>query len=271
MFPLLGYLSRADLGQKLRSQFLWPNWRGNWILGRHACLGRDVIDLTDNSFPIFNIQKGRIDYLISALKQKNKRTRTAEMAPFLCREDITPFLRQQEYCRNLPKHPPKLVYMDSFAELADQLFVHIDEGWSGCCCYGDIDHTENFKTIFEEKGLLDIDKLESNYRDFFSLIRAKYGEVPIVFLHFPSALETRPKYLERGAAILAVIEKLANEYSGLYSIAVDESIVSQPIEVAPELEDFPYHYNKETYIAFYKALTEVLLNFEDNVYFKTKV
>ena len=260
MFPLLGYLSRADLSQTLRSQFLWPKWRGNWILGRHACLGRDVIDLTDNNFPIFNIQKGRVDYLISTIQQDSKRTRTAQIAPFLSREDIIPFIRQQEYCRNLPQHPPRLVYMDSFAELTDQLFIHKAEGWGGCCCYGDINHTEDFNKIFREEGLLDIDNLESSYRDFFNLIRSRYGEVPIVFLHFPSALETRPKYLERGRAILSIIEKLTDEYRGLHSIAVDESIVSQPIEVAPELKDFPYHYNKETYLSFGEKFDNILLS-----------
>jgi hypothetical protein len=264
MFPLLSYLSRADLSQTLRSQFLWPNWRGNWILGRHACLGRDVFDLADSNWPVFNIQKGRVDYLISAIQQKIKSTRTVEMAPFLCREDIIPFLRQQEYCRSLPKHPPKLVYMDSFAELTDQLFIHKIEGWGGCCCYGDINHTKDFKKIFREEGLLDIDNLESSYRDFFNLIRSRYGEVPIVFLHFPSALETRPKYLERGRAIFSIIEKLRNEYRGLYSISINESIVSQPIEVAPELKDFPYHYNKETYLAFSKILNEIFFKIKHN-------
>jgi|688.fasta_scaffold663493_2 hypothetical protein len=259
MFPLLGFFSRADMLQVIRLRYFWPNHRSNWILGRHACLGRDVIDMTNNRLPIFNLQKGRIDFLFKALKKNSLRTRTKIIVNYLSRKDIIPFLRQQEYCRNIPRHPPSMIYMDSFSELADQLFIHKDERWETCCCYSDVNHTEDFKGIFEEKGLLNIDELEPRYRDFFNLIRAKYGDVPIVFLHFPSALEARPKYLERSAAIVTVIEKLAKEYNRLYSISVDESLVSPPTEVAPELIDFPYHYNKETYHSFATKFNDILL------------
>jgi len=270
MFSVFRNFSRTDVSQVIRSRFLWPIWRGNWILGRHACLGQDVINLTGIKTPIFNIQKGRVDFWLSCMKQSNMMTRTADIAPFLSRRDMIPILRQQEYCNNIPKHPPLFVYMDSLSELVDQLFIHKINGWGACCYYSDINHNDEFDNIFEGKGLLDINELESGYKDFFDLIRARYGDVPIVFLHFPSALEFREKFLGRGQAILSVIEKLATQYSRLYSIKIDEFIVSQPAEVAAELKSFPYHYNKETYIAFYKVLTEVLLNFKDNAYFKTK-
>ena len=206
MSPLFGYFSRSDFGQALRSQLLWPNWQGNWILGRHACLGRSVLDLIDIGGPIFNIQKGRVDYLISCINQNETRARTAVLGSFISRKDIIPLIRQQEYCNNLPKHPPKLVYMDSFAELADQLFIHREKGWGGCCYYTDVHHTEDFKILFEERGLLDLEKIESSYRNYFDRIHVKYGEVPILFLHFPSVLEKRLKYFERGQIILSTID-----------------------------------------------------------------
>lgn len=258
MYSLLGYLSRADLSQTLRSKYIWPNWRGNWILGRHACLGRDVIDLAKNDLPIFNIQKGRVDYLISVLNKESKPAEAGSIAPFLRRKDIIPYLRQQEYCRKLPKYPPKYVYMDSFAELTDQFFIHKTEGWGACCNYTDINHSDDFKKIFRTEGLLDIDDLEKNYRNFFNFIRSRYGEVPIVYLHFPSEFEKRPKYLERGRAILLIIQKLANEYSGLHSITADEKILSKAKEVDDELKDFPYHYNIETYQSFSDKLQKIL-------------
>ena len=250
LFKFLGCLSRADLSQILRSRFLWSSWQGSWVLGRHACLGRDVLDLLNIKWPIFNIQKGRVDYLVSAIRLKDKRTRTIKMAPFLLSDDVIPFLRQQEYSNSLPKYPPKFVYMDSFSELVDQLYLHKQDGWGGCCCYSDINHTDIFKSSFEERGLLDIDLLESSYRNFFNMIAEKYGEVPIVFLHFPTALEIRPKYLQRANAINAAIQKLSTEFRGLYSISVDECIVSRPIEADFELKDFPYHYNNNVYIYF---------------------
>ena len=259
LLKFFGCLSRADLSQTLRSRFLWSSWQGSWVLGRHACLGRDVLDLLNIKWPVFNIQKGRVDYLVSAIREKDKRTRTIEMAPFLRRDDVIPFMRQQEYSNSLPKHPPKFVYMDSFSELVDQIYLHKQDGWGGCCCYGDINHNDIFKSAFEERGLLDIDHLESSYRNFFNLIRERYGEVPIIFLHFPTALEKRSKYLKRANALSVAIQKLSIEFSGIYSISVDERIVSKPITADVELRDFPYHYNKETYCAFSKALNEVLI------------
>lgn len=257
MYSLFGLFSKADIGQFVRSRILWPTWRGNWILGRHACLGRDVINLTANRLPIFNIQKGRVDYFVSALEFKHTRTRTSVLGRYLSRIDIVPFLRQQEYCHNLPKHSPKFVYMDSFAELADQLFIHKKCRWGGCCYYSDVDHTEDFDETFEARGLLKIEELESSYRQFFSLVRERYGEVPIIYLHFPSALELRTQYLERGRLILETITKLASEFLNVYSLTVDERVVSRPNVVSPELQDFPYHYSNETYIDFSKKLNQL--------------
>ncbi len=243
--------------QGLRSRFVWQNWRGKWILGRYACLGRDVINLTEINLPIFNVQKARVDYFTSCIKNDKTHTRTIEAANFFNRRDIIPLLRQQEYCSKLPRHPPSLVYMDSFSELADQIFIHKENRWRFCSCYSDLNHTDDFNGLFEEGGLLDIDKLESYYRDFFNLIRVKYGVVPIVFLHFPSSLETRPKYMERSEAILSIIEKLAREFPCLYSLNVDSKIVARPIEVVAELQDFPYHYNSATYLSFAENLRDI--------------
>jgi hypothetical protein len=258
LFKFLGCLSRADLTQSIKCKIIWPNWRGSWILGRHACLGRDVFDLVDCDLPIFNIQKGRVDYLVSSILHKFKRARTFRVSPFLSRADIIPLLRQQEFCGNLPKHPPEFIYMDSFSELADQFFVHRKDLWGWCCCYSDINHTEEFKVAFRGRGLLNIDSIESNYRLFFNFIRKKYGEVPILFLHFPSTFESRLKYVKRAEVIYLAIEKMTKEYSRLYSISVDKNIVSRPTGVQIELEGFPYHYNDEVYRSLADKVSSIL-------------
>jgi hypothetical protein len=262
MINFLGFLSKSDFSQAIRSLLLWPNWKGEWILGRHACLGRDVIKLTNIQYPIFNIQKGRVDHFTNSVKQINKRTRTVDIGRFLSRRDVIPFLRQQEYCHRLPQKSPKFVYMDSYSELVDHYFQKKGEDWGACCCYSDINHSVQFKEQFNEMGLLEINNLEYAYRDFFNQIREQYGEVPIVFLHFPMCLETREKYLKRGKAIFEIIESLTLEYEALYSISIDEEMVSKPIEVAPELENFPYHYNDEAYVAFSKVLKTLNLNMQ---------
>ena len=258
MFPLFPFSSRADLTQIVKSKIIWPNWRGRWILGRHACLGRDVFDLVDCDFQIFNIQKGRVDHLISSLQKPCKRTKSVIVSKFLSRNDISPLLRQQEYCGYLPKHSPQFIYMDSFSELVDQFFVHREEQWGCCCCYSDLNHTEAFKASFKKMGLLDINSIELNYRLFFDFIKRKYGEVPILFLHFPSVLESRLKYVERADVIYRVIEKIAKEHPSLYSISVENHIVSEPIKDKIKSQDFPYHYNDEVYHSFADKINQIL-------------
>jgi hypothetical protein len=252
-------VSLADAIQFIRLNIFWRLWRGSWVLGRHACLGNEVISLSGLKKPILNIQKGRIDFWLKCLKHPHMTTRTSKMAQFLCRSDMTPIFWQQEFCNRLPNHPPNFVYMDSLAELVDQLFINKMNGWGFCSYYSDIGHNKEFDENFENKGLLDIKQLEFNYREFFDLIRFRYGEVPIVFLHFPICLEKRERFAERGRIILSIIEKLSLEYTELYSISVDEIVVSKPITADVELRDFPYHYNKETYSTFSKAFNEVLI------------
>jgi len=260
MLTIFGILSKSDFIQTVRSLLLWPNWRGKWILGRHACLGRDVFKLTDIHYPIFNIQKGRVDYFTSAAIKSNKRTHTVNLSKYLNRKDIIPFFRQQEYIHKLPKNPPILVYMDSYSELVDHYFQKKGEDWGGCCCYSDINHSEKFKEQFNEMGLIKINDLEFAYRSFFNQIRQKYGEIPIIFLHFPMQLEKRAKYIERGKAIFTIIESLATEYESIYSISINESIVFKPSTVIAELEEFPYHYNSQTYIEFSKIIKNLTIN-----------
>jgi len=260
MISITKKFSRADAKQIILNRLIWPNWRGQWILGRHACLGLDVIKLASINTPIFNIQKGRVDFWLSCVKNPNLSTRTTEMLRFMNRKDIIPLLRQQESFNNLPKHPPSFVYMDSLSELVDQLFIHKVNRWGGCCYYSDINQTADFKRKFEEIGLIDMDEIESCYRDYFNLLRTKYDDVPIIFLHFPSALEKREKFLGRGQVILSVIEKIAKEHKNFFSLSIDETLVSKNIDAPPEMSDFPYHYNKETYNIFSKMLIEVLLS-----------
>lgn len=254
-------LYKKDIGQYLRSRFLWPHWHGKWILGRHACLGRDIYQLLDCSLPIFNVQKGRVDQILSVFRDNPNTSNTAMFECHLRREDILPLIRQQEYIKNLPLHPPKLVYMDSFSELVDQKFTHRDENWAVCCCYDDVNHSHDFLKKFENKGLLGTKDLLFYYRSFFRELVIKYGEVPIFFIHFPTALETREKFTRRANAIRSAIEQLRHEFNNLYSFNLDEYEVQHaPIE--PGIQTFPYHYDAGTYEAFATLLNSALHEIE---------
>ena len=92
-----------------------------WIMGRIACMGQDVLKLLNIGVPILNVQKGRID-LIS---QKSKNiVRTAQVVPFIYRDDIKDLILQQELLYGNMMKPPIALYMDSFSDLTDQLFLH---------------------------------------------------------------------------------------------------------------------------------------------------
>src|SRR6266702_6650977 len=122
-------------------------WKLNskcWILGRHACLGLDVLNLMGNIPPVYNIQKGRVDYLLDILDNPQKRARSMKVEPFMERKDIVPLITQEEHFLSRPSRPPSLVYMDSYSELTDQLFVHKKDRWRFCCNYTDLSHSDRF-------------------------------------------------------------------------------------------------------------------------------
>ena len=55
--------------------FIYKNYRlyrlkhvqNKWIFSRVACLGKDVIKVLQIDLPIFNLQKGRSDYIVDSL------------------------------------------------------------------------------------------------------------------------------------------------------------------------------------------------------------
>ena len=51
------------------------NRNKDWIMGRIACMGQDVFKLLNIETTLVNIQKGRVDYLNSFLKNSIFRTR----------------------------------------------------------------------------------------------------------------------------------------------------------------------------------------------------
>jgi|LakMenEpi03Aug12_release.lakeMendotaPanAssembly.Ray.scaffolds.fasta_scaffold220332_2 hypothetical protein len=215
-----------------------------WIMGRIACMGQDVLKLLNIGVPILNVQKGRID-LIS---QKSKNiVRTAQIVPFIYRDDIKDLILQQELLYGNMMKPPIALYMDSFSDLTDQLFLHRKKRWSFCANFSDINHTMEFKKKFEVIGLLSMDSLIEHYRFFFNLFRQRYPSVPIIFMHFPVKLDKREKFNFRYKKIKEAIDILEKEFQQFYSFTVDEEIVNWPEELIPGLEKFPYHYNKETY------------------------
>ncbi|WP_157799285.1 hypothetical protein [Polynucleobacter brandtiae] len=168
----------------------------------------------------------------------------------MCREDVLPLIKQLEFFDCLPKKSPKFILMDSFSELTDQLFESRRDQWLFACAYGDVSHTTEFESQFKCHGLLPVESLEKQYLALFNAFEARWGLVPILFLHFPIALEKRQLYIDRHHGIVEVIQKISKSVKNLTPIQINEVEIAWPEHVSEELKNFPYHYDVKTYEKF---------------------
>ncbi|CAM3773462.1 SGNH/GDSL hydrolase family protein [Polynucleobacter arcticus] len=244
---------KENIKFRLRWRYLWKDW----FLGRHACLGYDVLKYYDKLPREVNFQKGRADLLLRYWADKSLLPISSRLSPLMARNDVLPHIRQLEFFNCLPMHPPRFILMDSFAELTDQLFTQRSEGWQFCCAYSDLVQEKSFSEEYESNGLLPIENMRQVYLELFSFFINRWGAVPIYFLHFPIALETRENLRKRHAAMIEIIHQIALEYPNVHSIAIDESSVQWPNNTPEELKAFPYHYDEETYLAFKKNIEQV--------------
>ena len=222
--------------------------RSPWVMGRIACLGSDVHRLIDARLPLVNTQKGRIDTLLGYRFNPQLRPNTARAASHFLRKDVIPFIAQQEAFAWPSANPPVALFMDSFSELTDQLFTERQMRRSLCANYSDVEHSEAFNRYYECPGLLNLEDIEEYYRDFYAAIRADFGRIPIIYLHFPIDLEKREKFRARHSAIVKAINAMTTEFAPFYSIEVDPGLPRWPDTRAPgNLEAFPYHYHSSTY------------------------
>lgn len=228
------------------------NTKSSWILGRHACLGAEVLKMFSERSRVFNIQKGRVDFLMDISRDRTLAPKVGKVVPFMERNYITPLVAREAVADGFFSHRPSLLFMDSFSELTDQLFEHREEGWRFCCNYLDVKHDDAFDRCFNTLGLMPLSEIYHNYKKFFSHFRCLYKDVPIVFLHFPVALDTREKFKERYTVINDTINMLSGEFKNLYSVQISEDVVFHSDD--EEFKDFPYHYGKETYKEFYNLL-----------------
>jgi hypothetical protein len=248
----MGFISKKfePLKLAIRHRLRWRFTRKEWFLGRHACLGYDSLNLMSKAPKGLNFQKGRVDLLLSLLSRPSCKPKASALKGLMQRKDIWPLIKQLEFFDALPKKAPKFIFMDSFAELTDQLFRNKRDGWLFACAYSDINHTPQFENEFESCGLLDVGKLEDRYTQLFEAFSARWGVVPILFLHFPIALEHRQLYIDRYQAIIEVIDRLTKRFPNLLPIRIDESEVAWPESTSEELKNFPYHYDPNTYEKF---------------------
>jgi|APSaa5957512535_1039671.scaffolds.fasta_scaffold94780_1 hypothetical protein len=232
-------------------------FNSNWILGRVACLGLELFNrsFSGNIYKLINTQKGRVDCLSDYAYGKEKKPYSRDIFDYLKRHDIASLIVQQQIF-SLPNKSPKYILMDSYSELTDQKFISIEDRYAFCCNYSDLNFDKKAKMLFRCEGLLSIAELERHYTIFFDMLINTYGNVPIIFIHFPSELESREKFKNRADRILVAISKVQKKYNRFHQVIVSPSTALLVDEGGDS--DFPYHYNESVYADMEKQINKII-------------
>ena len=102
-------------------------------------------------------------------------------------------------------------------------------------------------------------EIEENYNKLFNKLRECFGDVPIIFIHYPSKLDQREKFIQRGKMIKRSISKLKPSFEPFYDIHADNAVVD-----FHEDDKFPYHYSNKTYKNIASKIMELDI-FKDRV------
>ncbi len=221
--------------------------RENWILSRTACLVNDTYDVLKlNKRIIYNVQKGRVDFLNSYFSNVMRRP-SLGLIKYILRNDIRKLFIQQKYFRLPQKNKPSLFIIDSFSELVDKQF----EGncnYKGIfnAYYSDVDGNKSDKLKCND--LLSESNIYESYLNFFKSFR-NYTECPILFVFFPDTLEKRESYLSRSKVIYDSIGKIKKQISNFHTIEIPKQLV-----VHANNDMNPYHFGEEVYYFLAKEI-----------------
>lgn len=242
----------SKLGQLVSAQIFRKREK---IIGRVACLGSDLYALRYQrkyGFRLINQQKVRVDLWLEGLSGA-ERPKPELVKSHMARSDVYPLIENQAVLPWLAESKFEFLLMDSFSELTDQKFTHRQEGWSFCCHYSDLIHSADFERDFQSCGLLPIEDIEQAYTRFFDWFGRKYPNKKVVFVHFPTTLDERILYKQRGAEIFRVMAKLQATKPFINNLSVDDKLVEWN-----ENDRFPYHFSKFTNQVFVNNWGELI-------------
>ena len=142
---------------------------------------------------------------------------------------------------------PDILIMDNFAELVDRKITHKD-GWTFCGYKSDFKEEYFLNGTLVDHGLLNIDDIYNSYDNFFAYVKEKWN-IPIIFIHFPTAFEDREKYINQGIAITKALETLSVKYN-IQNIHADSDSIEQR-------DDSPlnYHFGQKTVLNMANKIT----------------
>jgi hypothetical protein len=245
----------SDVLEMYRNTFIYnPVFKKKVILCRGGCLAHYIYnirypDAKDVHFACH--QKIRFDVFLDRVRNRALPTMDSiEVLRVVKAWDLHPLMRQQEYFPWLKVKDFEYAYMDSSADLFDRKFMHKEEGWVFCCHGTDVDQNKEFKEKYEGQGLLEIEKIEQVYKEFFDWFETTYPGKQVYFIHYPTTLDDRKVYKERGNEILRVMKELESRKKYIHNIDLDDSEIDW--DETDEKHFFPYHFSKRTMDAFVK-------------------
>jgi hypothetical protein len=236
------------------------------ILSRCACLGNDVLKLLRDrqilySASIVNYQKLRVDGFVKSFTEKSTRLGFHSIARQFPRLDIRVCISMQSNRIFLRRSfTPKYIFIDDFSELTDSEFRMFKNGFTFFSGVGDLNSKFRLSNKIENLGLIPEEKITQAYDDFFKTCFTRWPDTKIFFLHFPTKLDSRSLYRDRGQVIRESIQSLSSKYENVFSFDCPVGLVDFGLDA--NSRSFPYHYSNGVYEWFSFNLSEKISSIE---------
>lgn len=226
------------------------------ILTRIACLGQFTLRNCFINARMVNHQKNRVDYAVKINQDPSCKILLDEVENFIpaeiqSRKMYIYSLLQQERLDIFSHQNVQMLIMDSFAELTDKLFVSRSNKSEFLAHWKDIDHSKEFEERYDFVGLLPLEEIQKSYKIFFQKFCDTYGQIPILFLHFPTDLDSRTEYKIRSEKIKEAILSCSKKWPNIIPITT-----RFPAEANPN-DEAVYHFSER----FYEKLAQQICEY----------
>lgn len=151
--------------------------------------------------------------------------------------------------------------MDDFSELTDSEFRLNNADFNFFSSVSDLEPKFRASDRLENLGLIEQEKFTQIYDNFFEICFSRWPDTHIFFMHFPTKLDSRSLYRERGQTIRDSIHLLTSKYSRLFAFDCPEALVHFGGEI--DATAFPYHYSQAVYDWFANQLAQEIRTIEE--------
>ena len=217
------------------------------ILFRGACLSRNTFDNIVEDFELVSCNKQRVDYALETICSPGAAVSVKALKSVIPMDEMLEAqIRAQE--RSIFSYDDvRAIVMDSYSELVDVRFVHENSGTRFFATYSDVKRTPGLLEMLRSDGRLDLSGLRAHYDEFFRQVERVYGDIPVLYLVFPSDFEDREEFLVRHVAVEAAIREVA---AGRRNVTVFKPGL---VEKNPN-DEMTYHFSYATYLSFARQI-----------------